>query len=110
MIFYVIAKRVRGFFGKKDFSENFSAKDAAEARGIALKKFSKAESILLYQMLSPGETVPGNALAEYSRAWMWDSGKDWLRATAGRGMTLSEAPDNASDKDLIDKYLASLKS
>ncbi len=107
MKFHVIAKGIKGLFGRKDQSEDFSAQNAAEARNVVQKKFSRAKEIILYQMLGPGET--GDGLAEYSRSWLWELGKEWLRATPGKWMNLSEAPDNASDKELTAKYLASLK-
>jgi hypothetical protein len=108
MHFYVIGKQV-GRLVKNDKHDNFEAEDAEKARGISLKKYPRAKEILLYQMLAPGETIPGNALAEYSRVWMRDEKNGWRRAIPGKFMSLSEVPDHVADKEAVANYLASLE-
>ena len=111
MEFKVIAYGVPDLFGKKDKSENFSAKSAEEARGIVTKKFPKAKEILLYQLLGKGEK-PEYYGQEYSRSWArgdgWDNNTTSCRIIPSKALPVPQAKDEATDEELTRKYLASL--
>ena len=84
-----------------------SVDNAEQARGLAIKRFPHAREISLYQLLSPGQK-PEFIGQEYSRSWTWEPNIGWFRVLPGKRQTLSVAPDEATDKELVDKYLASL--
>jgi len=111
MDFWVVAE-IKGLFGgEKRKKENIIAPNPASARELALKRFPRAKELLLYQLLGKGEQ-PEYFGTEYNKVWSfgqrWGNGTEWLRITPGKAHPLSFASDKEADKEIMDKYLASL--
>ncbi len=115
MEFRIIGKEVfTGFFWRKDIAVmRVSTATASEAREFALASFPRAKEIRLYQLFLEGDgEVPGEwEFRDYSRSWLWKPRKGWFRRVCpDRLVSLSEAPDSATNKEIEDKYLALLGS
>lgn len=111
MIDFKVIAMVKGLGGEKRKKENIIASNPVEARELAQKRFPRAKELLLYQLLGKGEK-PECFGAEYNKSWSfgrgWGNGTEWLRITPGKAQPLSFAPDEATDKELTEKYLQSL--
>jgi hypothetical protein len=108
MLKFEYVAKVKGLFGEKKKNDTFPADNAVKARELVTKALKNATDISLYQLLIPGEKPPLPNM-QYSRSWFWNNRKkEWLRATAGRALPLSETSDEATDEQVWQKYLDSL--
>jgi len=83
------------------------ADNAEKARELTIKLFSRASDITLYQLLKKDE-LPEFSGEEFNRSWSLEPNVGWLRTIPGKRLPLFEAPDELTDKELTEKYLATL--